>query len=187
MTSLFALLAVSLVSYVGTMSDNLLAFSAQLALTPEEKRGAVSSAQSAGVGVLVIASLVLGNILRILPLAAFSLCALAPWALAVQAVRHRHDGYVSSRRGVTATFVSTLALGGDNVAVWTPLLRAGGFIHGGVVLAVFTGCQILFVSLARRLVRHPRISQWAERVGHWVLPLVYVLLGVVILLETRVI
>jgi cadmium resistance protein CadD (predicted permease) len=85
------------------------------------------------------------------------------------------------------TFLATVALGGDNVAVWTPLLRAGNFVHGGVVLAVFAGCQILFVSFARRLVLHPRITQWGEKVGHWALPVVYVLLGVVILLETGVI
>lgn len=186
MTSLVSLVLLSLASYGGTMVDNVVAFSAQLALTPEEKRPATSAAQSAGVAVLVLISLGLGSALRLVPLSFFGLCALAPWALAVHTFRHRHDVHSPTRRGVTGTFVSTLALGGDNLAVWTPLLRAGGILHGLVVLAVFAVSQIAFVTGARSLVRHPHITRLSDRAGQWALPAVYLALGVVILLETGV-
>ncbi len=186
MVTLLTVAALSVASYAGTMVDNFFAFVAQLTLTPADHRGAVSAAQSVGVGTLVIVALGLGNLLRLVPLSVFGLCALAPWALALHSARHRHDPRTSTRRGVIATFTATVALGGDNIAVWTPLLRAGGIAHALVVLVVFAVGQLGFVSLARLTAQHPRLVGFGERAGQWVLPAIYASLGVIILLETGV-
>lgn len=188
MRSLLALVLQGAFAYVATMMDNLFAFAAQLTLTPRERFAAVAVAQSAGVGALVSLSIGVGASLGEIPLRWVGVLALAPWALAWRNWRHRHDLTVASvRRGTTTTFLITLALGGDNLAVWIPLMRVSGAIHEVVICLVFVVCQSLFVTLAWTLAAHPRVVAWGQRGGTYVVPWLYVALGIVILVECRVI
>ena len=185
--SVFALILLGSFAYVGTMIDNLFAFAAQLTLTARERFSSVTVAQSAGVVVLVGLAAAVGSSLGAVPVRWMGILALAPWALAGRNWRHRHDEIGESvRRRAVTTFLITLGLGGDNLAVWIPLLRANSVIHEFALCLVFTFWQILFVGVSWALATHPRVVSWGQRSGRYFVPWLYVALGFVILIECRV-
>lgn len=184
MSSFFTTAAVASAAYLGTMLDNLFAFSTQLALTPREKFRSLSAWQSAAIAALVFAAAVVGAALTVVPLRLIGLLAAAPLWLAWRSWQSRHDPTPEShvRRSVT-TFAVTLALGGDNLAVWIPLFRANNALHLSVVVVVFALWQVLFTVIAWGLAGHPRVRAFGSRWSRQLLPWLYAALGVVVVLE----
>jgi cadmium resistance protein CadD (predicted permease) len=169
------------------MIDNVFAFAAQLTLTPKERFSPVTVAQSAGVVVLVGLAAAVGSSLDGLPIRWVGLLAVAPWALAWRNWRHRRDEVGESvRRGTITTFLITLGLGGDNLAVWIPLLRSSGLVRELALCAIFASWQVLFIIVSWALATHPRVVNWGQRSGRYFVPWLYVALGFVILYECRV-
>jgi len=77
-----------------------------------------------------------------------------------------------------------LALGGDNIAVWIPLLRANGSLHEVlnivVLRAVGGACSFRGRSA---IAGHPRVVAFGEKIRKKSPTLVYLGLGVLILFE----
>jgi cadmium resistance protein CadD (predicted permease) len=175
---------VASLAFVGTMFDNLFAFASQLIVTDPARHRRVAWAQSLGVLTLIALAAGVGTLLAVVPTRWVGLLAVAPWALAAHAWRHRGDARRQQfRRGAITTFTITLALGGDNLAVWIPLLRAGGSYRGLATAATFMAWEALFVSGAIALARHPRVVTWGSKWGPSLVPWVYLGLGVMILVE----
>lgn len=171
-------------AFVGTMIDNYFAFAAQLLLTDHKKFRQIGIAQGLGVAVLVLLSLALGSVLSFVPLRVFGVVALAPWALGLHAWRHRHDpARPVNRRGVITTLTMTLILGGDNIAVWVPLLRSTHVSQTLLSIATFVVLDTIFIVSAQFLTRHPKVVTWGEKWADVAVPWIYFLLGVLILFE----
>ena len=187
MRPLLALILLGSFAYVGTMIDNLFAFAAQLTLTPRELFSRVTSAQSTGVVTLFVLAAAVGSTLAVVPLRWVGLLAIAPWALAWRSWRHRRDeSRESPRRGSITTFLITIGLGGDNLAVWIPLLRANGPLRDVALGVVFVLWQLLFVALTWAMATRPRVIEWGQRHGSNAIPWLYVGLGVAVLYECHV-
>jgi cadmium resistance protein CadD (predicted permease) len=172
-------------AYIGTMIDNYFAFSAQLIVTKPERYRRVCWGQAAGVLTLVVIAAGVGTLLTAIPERWIGLLCVAPFGFAIHAWRHRQSPHEQFRRGAVTTFIVTLAIGGDNVAVWIPLFRTSGLRHAFVAVAVFAVWELLFLFTARRLASHPRVVTWGRVHMPSLMPFVYVLLGVLILLECR--
>ena len=71
----------------------------------------------------------------------------------------------------------TVANGADNVAVYTPAGPGGGW----VIVAVFAVGVAVRCLAARWLGPHPAVVGAASRWGRWLVPAVFVTLGVAIL------
>lgn len=183
MTAIADIVVVSFLAYLGTMADNFVAFSAQLVLTDASRWRRVTYAQALAVLTMVILSAGIGSLLRAVPLRWLGLLALAPFAFAWHAYQRRGATRPPQRRGAVTTFVLTLGIGGDNLAVWIPLLRSRDLAHDAATLATFALGEVLFVATARRLARHPRVADWAADHGPRVMWVVYGLLGVLVLVE----
>ena len=184
MSWLSRVILISSLAYVGTMFDDFFTFAAQLVVTERARYRRVSWAQVTGVVALLVISAAVGSALAGIPLRWVGLACVAPWALAVYAWRHRRDARATQfRRGALTTFVVTLALGGDNLAVWTPLMRASGAGGGLVDVAVFALWEMAFLWGAQRLAGHPRVVAWGERHAPSLVPWVYLALGVLVLVE----
>jgi len=109
------------------MFDNFFAFAAQLIVTDEKRVRRVNYAQALGVITLLVLAGGIGSLLTPIPLPWVGLLCLAPWALAWHAWRHRtKEPSQVYRRGALTTFAMTLALGGDNLAVWIPCCALTG-------------------------------------------------------------
>lgn len=184
MHTILGVVVVATLAYLGTMFDSFFAFAAQLIVTEKKRVRRVSYAQAFGVAALLVLAGGIGSLLAPIPLPWVGLLCLAPWALAWHAWRHGDKAPKEVfRRGVLTTFATTLALGGDNLAVWIPLLRADGVAHAFVTVVDFAALEVVFIVTAQRLSRHPRVVAWGTRHAPSFLPWLYFGLGVLILVE----
>jgi cadmium resistance protein CadD (predicted permease) len=172
-------------AFVGTMVDNFFSFAAQLLVTEPSRRRRISLAQAGAVAVITARAGGLSSLLEPLPLRWVGLVAIAPFAFAVHGWRHRATPREQFRRGGLTTFVLTLGLGGDNVAVWLPLLRASNVLRISVTIGTFALWEVIFLTGSRRLANHPRAVRWGNQHAATVTPYLYVLLGVLVLIECR--
>ena len=186
MHSLLVVVAAASFAFVGTMFDNFFAFASQLIATPRERHRRVSGAHALSIALLVVVAAGVGSVLTAVPLAYVGILAIAPWALAWHAFKHPVTRQ-QHRRGIVTTFAFTFSLGGDNIAVWVPLLRANGLTHGLLTVATFAFWELIFVILAQALATHHTVVAWGERFAPRVVPWLYVALGFVILLECHTI
>lgn len=184
MHSLLGVVVVASIGYLGTMFDNLFAFAAQLLVTDRKRFRRIGWAQASAIAVLVVLAAGVGSLLAPIPIRWVGVLCLAPWALAAHAWRHLNDEEDRQfRRGALTTFTLTLVLGGDNLAVWIPLLRANGVGRAILTVAVFAVWEVVFIVSAQYLTSRPRIVQWGTRHASRLIPWVYLLLGVMILVE----
>lgn len=184
MHSILSVVIVAALAFIGTMFDNFFAFAAQLLVTEERRIRRVSVAQALGVATLVVLSGGLGSLLTPIPLPWVGLLCLAPWALGFYAWRNRDRAPSETfRRGAITTFAMTLALGGDNLAVWIPLLRANGVVHAFVSVIVFAALEFLYLVSARALTSRPSVVAWGTTHARRFIPWIYFGLGVLILIE----
>jgi len=183
--SIVGVIVLSSLAFVGTMSDNFLAFGAQLVVTDASRVARVCRAQALAVGTIVIMASALGSVFAPVPVRWLGVLCVAPFYFAWHAWQHRHEVREQFRRGAVTTFTVTLAIGGDNLAVWTPLFRSSGVAKSFLVVATFALWEVLFLVAVRRLAQHPRVVTWGTRVAPHVTPVVYFLLGILVLVECR--
>lgn len=169
-------------AFVGTMFDNFFSFAAQLVASERERHARVSWAHATSIGLLVVIAAGVGSVLTSVPLRLVGVLAIAPFALAVHAFR-RPVTRPQYRRGIVTTFALTFSLGGDNIAVWVPLLRAAGVVHGVLTVGIFAFWELIFLLGAQALARRARVVAWGERFAPKVMPWLYLALGAVILVE----
>jgi cadmium resistance protein CadD (predicted permease) len=182
--TILSVIVVAILAFLGTMFDNFFAFAAQLIVTDEKRVRRVSYAQALGVATLLVLAGGIGSLLAPIPLPWVGLLCLAPWALAWHAWGQRTKAPNEIfRRGALTTFAMTLALGGDNLAVWIPLLRANGITHAFVTVIVFAALELLFVVAAQNITRRPRLVAWGQKHAPGLLPWLYFGLGVLVLIE----
>ena len=185
MHSVLDVVALSSVAFVGTMFDNYFAFAAQLLVTDQKRFRRVAWAQAVGVAMLIVVAAGVGSVLSAVPAQWTALFCLAPWSMALYRWRHRDQGATARyRRGAFTTVLVTIALGGDNLGVWIPLLRVDGMAKGLLTVAVFAAWEALFLVSAQRLTRHPRVAAFGEANAHRLVPWVYLVLGGLILIES---
>jgi cadmium resistance protein CadD (predicted permease) len=106
--------------------------------------------------------------------------------VAIFSKRRENDSniVVEPTHGVLAIAGVTIANGGDNIGVYTPLLAtlnvAGKIVFGLMfIIMVFVWCL-----LANGLSRHTRIAHTLHAYGHIFMPVVLLLLGIYILVES---
>lgn len=186
MHSVLAIIVVASLAYLGTMFDNFFAFAAQLLVTDRAHFQRVSSAQALGVACLLLLARGVGSLLTPIPTRWIGVLAIAPWALGLHAWRQRHEPSTEQfRRGALTTFVLTFALGGDNLAVWIPLVRANGALEQLGIAIIFFVWEVVFLITAQALVGHPKTVSWGTRHARAVIPWIYFALGILILVECR--
>jgi cadmium resistance protein CadD (predicted permease) len=186
--TILGVVVVASLAFLGTMFDNFFAFASQLVVTDRSRYRRIGWAQAFGVVALIVLASGVGSLLAPIPLPWVGILAVAPWALGWHAWRHRaKPAGEKFRRGAITTFTLTLALGGDNLAVWVPLLRANGVEHSVITIITFLLWEALFVITAQALTSHPRVVKWGDQHAPGLIPLVYMALGVLILVECRTI
>ncbi|GAB3940296.1 CadD family cadmium resistance transporter [Micromonospora vulcania] len=147
----------------------------------------IVAGQYLGIGALAAASVVVATGLLVVPDPWTGLLGLLPIALGVRAlVRHDDDeapAVVASTLGVAGV---TIANGADNVAVYVPVFRALGPGDSAIFLLVFVLLIALRCAAGAWLGGHPRVVRLVERAGHWLVPAIFVGIGVVILVSSGV-
>lgn len=139
--------------------------------------------QYLGIATLVAVSALAALGLSIVPDRWVGLLGLLPLALGVRGLLRRGDG---DERPVAASGLLpvagiTIANGADNLAVYTPYFRTVGVADSLVTVAIFAVLVALWCVAGSWLGSHPKVIAAMERHGHWIVPVVFIVLGLVIL------
>jgi cadmium resistance protein CadD (predicted permease) len=86
-------------------------------------------------------------------------------------------------RSFTAAALVTIAAGGDNLAVYIPLFRVGGLTNVAAIAAVFVVGEAGLTALILWGGRHARARTVMGRVGHIAVPVLFCVLGVVVMVQ----
>ncbi|CAM3554990.1 cadmium resistance transporter [Isoptericola cucumis] len=78
----------------------------------------------------------------------------------------------------------TIANGGDNIAIYTPVFRTMSTTDALVTIVVFLVLLALWCLLARTIGTNEKVTEALEKVEHWLVPAVFIGLGVFILIES---
>ncbi|MEU7754780.1 cadmium resistance transporter [Micromonospora sp. NPDC049101] len=147
----------------------------------------IVAGQYLGIGALALASAVIAAGLLVVPDPWTGLLGLLPIALGVRALRGSDDdetpAVVTGMLGVAGV---TIANGADNVAVYVPVFRAVGAADSAVFLLVFVLLIALWCAAGAWLGGHRRVVRLVERAGAWLVPTIFIGVGVVILVSSGV-
>ncbi|MCL7455783.1 cadmium resistance transporter [Micromonospora sp. MSM11] len=147
----------------------------------------IVAGQYLGIGALALASVVVAAGLLVVPDPWTGLLGLLPVALGVRALLDRDadetPAVVGSTIGVAGV---TIANGADNIAVYVPVFRALGPADSAVFLLVFVVLIALWCAAGAWLGNHPRVTRLVGRAGHWLVPAIFIAIGVVILATSGV-
>lgn len=147
----------------------------------------IVAGQYLGIGALALASVVVAAGLLVVPDPWTGLLGLLPVALGVRALLDRDadetPAVVGSTIGVAGV---TIANGADNIAVYVPVFRALGPADSAVFLLVFVVLIALWCAAGAWLGNHPRVTRLVGRAGHWLVPAIFIVIGVVILATSGV-
>ncbi len=117
--------------------------------------------------------------------------ALGTWGMmkAVRAHRrreHESEPAATAVSGVLSVAVLTIANGADNVSVYTPMFRTIGLPQSAVTAAVFVVMIAGWCAAGSWLSSHKRPIALVERYGHWLVPAVFIVVGVFIVIDSGV-
>jgi cadmium resistance protein CadD (predicted permease) len=145
--------------------------------------------QYLGIGALVAVSLVVSIGLASIPDRWIGLLGVIPIVLGVRGlVRARtvpSDGKaVAAVTGVIGVVALTLANGADNVSVYIPLFRQAGAGTASVYVLVFAVLVGVWCMAARAVAGQKPLIRMVARVGHWLVPMVYLAIGIRIIVTS---
>lgn len=179
--------------FLGTNIDGLLV---AIVLFVAVRQGALRTAdavlgQYLGIAVLVGLSATAAAGLAAVPASSVRFLGLIPLLLGVRGLalclRHRDDRVLTPRSpirvgGMAGVIAMTLGSGGDNIAVYTPWFRQQPISSSIETVAVFAVALGPLLIVGWAIGSHPSVERALEKVGHWLVPLVYVALGLIIIL-----
>ncbi|XVQ86819.1 cadmium resistance transporter [Microbispora siamensis] len=154
----------------------------------------IVTGQYAGIAALVVVSGVAALGLAVVPDQWAGLLGLIPLALGVRGLvaALRASGVDEApstpvATGVLSVASITVANGADNVSVYTPLFRTIGPAATLLTVAVFAVLVAVWCAAGSWLGSHKKVVEFAERFGHWLVPLVFAVIGALIVLESGVV
>jgi cadmium resistance transport/sequestration family protein len=152
----------------------------------------VWTGQYAGIAVLVAVSALAALGLTLVPDRWVGLLGLVPVALGLSGLigtfRGRDDDETPPMAsGAFPVAGVTIANGGDNIAVYTPMFRTLGIGDSIIVVVVFAVLVAVWCAAASWLGSHSAVIAVLARFGRWLVPAVFVLIGTVIIVESGVV
>jgi cadmium resistance protein CadD (predicted permease) len=195
LSSLPAEAATAVALFAGTNVDDVVVLailSASSRAAGRPRRWEIWAGQYAGFATLAGLSVAAGRGLTLIPERWLWLLALIPIALGVvnlaAAIRSLRRGERPGRPaagGLPGVATLTIVNGADNLAAYTPFFATTGTAQVTVTLAVFAACVALWCLAGGLLARHERVTATISRYGHWILPAVFILIGLYVLHETN--
>jgi cadmium resistance protein CadD (predicted permease) len=190
MSALLATAGTAVGLFAGTNIDDMVVLTvlnASSRAVGRPRRWHIWAGQYAGIAALVTVSLAAARGLTLIPERWIWLLGLLPFSLGLRklviAIRaHRSGGQatVAAATGLPGVAGITIANGGDNLAAYTPVFAtiSGGAI--AVTLVVFAAGVAVWCLAGSWLVSHHRVTEAIRRWGHWIIPAVYLLIGLYI-------
>ncbi len=141
----------------------------------------IVAGQYAGIAVLVVVSAVAALGLAVVPDRWVGLLGLVPFGMGVRGLFKKDDEAAPVASGTFSIAGVTIANGADNISVYTPMFRTIGLASSLVTIAVFAALVAVWCVAASWLGSHKKIIELVERSGRWLVPVVFMVIGAVIL------
>ena len=187
MDSILATAATAVGLFAGTNIDDMVVLAVLNVSARAGKRPRpwqIWAGQYLGIAALVVISLLAAFGLTLVPDSWIWLLGLIPLLLgicklviAIRATRNGEQVSPAVATGLTGVIGLTIANGGDNIAAYTPVFRTISPAGIAVTLGVFTIGTALWCLLGAWLVSHHKITEVIRRQGHWIVPAVFMLIG----------
>ena len=186
-----SLLVTAIVAFLGTTIDDVIILTALFMArraTGRPTARAIVAGQYSGFVVILAAALLAATGLQIVPDHWVGLLGLIPIGFGVWGLwRLRGNGEDS--RAPLATSVSriatiTFANGADNISVFTPLFRNLHTAGALLATALFLILLAVWCALGALLGSHRTVVAVLGRVSHWLVPVVFIGVGVLILVTS---
>ena len=195
MASLPAEIVTAVALFAGTNVDDVVVLSllsASSRASGKPRHWEIWAGQYAGFTVLVGLSLAAGRGLALVPEHWLWLLALIPFAVgivslaaAIRAVRRGEPPRPPSAGGLPGVAALTIVNGADNLAAYTPFFATAGWGQITVTVVVFAAGVAVWCLAGGLLARHGAVTAAVGRYGHWILPAVFILVGLYVLHETN--
>ena len=185
------LIGVAIVLFVATNLDDVFLLIAFFADPKLEIRQIVIG-QYVGMAVLYATSVVASLTALVIPEIYIGLLGLIPIGIGIYQLRElrgedfdAEDPVRTASSGAWAVAAITLASGGDNIAVYTPVFALRPLGETLAIGGVFAVLVALWVGAAWWLMRHPKMGPPIRRWGEKAVPFVLIAIGVLVILEAR--
>jgi cadmium resistance protein CadD (predicted permease) len=191
---IFAAILAAAVLFAGTNADDIVVLTV---LNVSSRAGGrprgwhIWTGQYAGFTVLVAASLAAAAGLTLVPAHWLWLLGLVPLGLGLAklaaAIRARRSGRDVSPAVVTGlggVMGLTIVNGADNISVYTPVFRTSSGAGVVLIIAVFMAGTALYCLAGSRFAASKPVTEVIRRWGQWIVPAVFVLIGLFILHKT---
>lgn len=183
-----SLLVAVFLAFTAATVDNLIIVTALFTssrATGRPRPGSIVAGQYIGFAAIVGASLVAAAGLRVIPDRWVGLVGFIPIAVGVRGL-WRLRGSGDDSRPPPASTVAAIAMvifanGADDIAVYAPLFRSLQVISGLVVAAEFLLLIGLWCAVGALLGTRRAVVATLGRTSHWLVPLVFIAIGIVIL------
>lgn len=180
--------------FAGTNIDDIVVLSIlnmSCAVDGRPRRGHIWAGQYLGMATLAVISLLASRGLNLINPHWVGLLGVIPLTLGIYrlatAIRPHDSRTPASATGVSGPLgvtLLTVANGADNVAAYTPVLATQSVGEIWLTLMIFAVCTAVWCLLGMALVSHQRVVSAVQRWGHWLIPPVYVTIGLWVLFKS---
>lgn len=171
-------------AFAATNVDDLLLLIAFFAAGSYRARDVVLG-QYAGIGLLFAASAAASLVSLVIPASHLFLLGLVPLLIGLKQLfgKAAQEETVPATSGFLSVAAVTVANGGDNIGVYTPLFATSSAQAISAIGAVFIAMTALWCLAAHWLVQHPGAATSIRRYGPKTMPFVLIGIGAFILLS----
>ena len=185
-----AIIATAAGVFIGSNIDDLIVL---IVLFLAARRGKLPASrivagQYLGYGILVAGSIVIALGLAAVPqhwvgLVGFVPLGLGIWGL-IGAARHGPEHQPVLARRLWAIAALSIANGSDDLSVYAPLLRTNTVADDVLIVAVLLIMVAIWCAIAWWLGSRRRVIAMLKHFGHWLVPLVFIAIGAVVIINS---
>ena len=185
-----SIVVLAIVLFAATNVDDLVVLLALFA-DPKLRSRQIALGQSIGIAVLLLVSLVASRVSLVVAPAWIGLLGILPLLIGLKRLAELRQpqgageevATMAGPRAVLAVAALTLANGGDNIAIYTPVLAHRSAAEVMLIGVVFGLLTALWLWLARWFCGHPRLGMPIRSYGRRIVPLVLIGIGLLTLRE----
>ena len=176
----------SIIAYISTNIDDI--FVLMILLAQVRNKHSLIAGHFLGVGLLTAISMLGALGLQNLPLKYVGILGMVPIGLSIKAWFDRGDDEVEAKSvGILSMAMITLGNGADNVGVYIPLFTGFSDAERSGAVIIFAVMTALWVWLANSLAEFPKIKAVIEKYKTIAIPVVFIVLGVFIIMDSGLI
>jgi cadmium resistance protein CadD (predicted permease) len=188
---MITLISLAIIAFASTNIDDifvLLGFFSD----PAFRRRDVIAGQYVGIGALVFISIIASLLSLVIAPQYIGLMGLAPIALGAKKLyevmqkKNASEGELErhpAASGILSVAAVTMANGGDNIGIYTPIFATHRAFEIALISIVFAAMTAVWCLIAHRMVHHPALGAPIRRYGYRVVPFGLIGLGFLILYE----